>query len=76
MFKRLKRIEALMERFLANEDECLKIVRRRELEYKLDKAFAQGEASKPWKCPHPECTVELPHAHAILMTPSSDGVKQ
>jgi len=67
MFKRLKRIEALLERIVDDEDECLRIVQRREIEYKLEKSLAQAEVGKPYKCLHPGCTIELPHAHVVAM---------
>ena len=75
VFKRLKRIEELMERFLANEEECLKIVRKRWLEYEMDRAAAKIAEKTPWKCPHPGCPIEQPHAHTIVMTPSDTEEK-
>ena len=73
MFKRLKRIEALMEQFLANEEECLKIVRKRWLEYEMDRAAAQIAEKTPWKCATPGCAVQPPHAHVIIVASTDSG---
>ena len=65
MFKRLKRIEALLIELLTNERECLQIVRSRRIEI----ALMDAEARKPWKCPHAGCAIEPPHWHTIAMLP-------
>jgi hypothetical protein len=64
VFKRLKRIEALLEQFLEYEKKCLEIVVHRDLEYR-----------RPWKCPHPECTIEQPHWHTVVMAAPTAEVK-
>ncbi len=61
MFGRLKRIEELMKQFVANEAECLKIVKQREVKYLLDRAVSKT----PWKCEWPDCVITAWHIHTI-----------
>jgi|HubBroStandDraft_1064217.scaffolds.fasta_scaffold95352_2 hypothetical protein len=59
MFKILRRIEALMTKFVENETECLTIVKRREIDFRLQEGI-------PWKCEWPECTESRYHLHVIV----------
>ena len=67
MFKRLKRIEALVREFVEMERRIEEIVQRREIKY----ALWDARNNALWKCPFPECTVQPYHLHT-LPVPDSD----
>lgn len=73
MFKRLKRIEALLTEQLTNERECLQIVRSRRIEI----ALMEAQDRRPFKCPWPDCAIAPYHVHMIAeespAAPQSDG---
>jgi hypothetical protein len=61
MFKRLKRIEALLTELLSAEHECLQIVQSRRLQMELEDV----QREVPWKCPFAECAVGPYHLHVL-----------
>lgn len=73
MFKRLKRIEALLTELLTNERECLQIVQSRRVQLALEDA----DRAKPFKCPFPECAIAPYHVHmvAVPASPASEDEK-
>jgi hypothetical protein len=65
MFKRLKRIEALLSEMVEMERRVEEIVQRREIRY----ALWDARDAIPWKCQAPDCAISWPHSHTIAMLP-------
>ena len=71
MFKRLKRIENLMNELVQIERRVEEIVQQREIKY----ALWEARQDQPWKCHFKECAVEPYHLH-VLPPPPNSGLEK